>query len=267
MGAKIYPKFIGRLGNNLFQIAACIGYAKKHGVKWGVKKGYIEPDFRCNQVDKFLPNLPVAADFFRRYQEHSTGEFCHNYHEIPHHPDGVEIVGFFQSEKYFENARDEVRHWIGQHMKPAPKHYMEFCSIHVRRGDYVKHAGSFPPVGVGYVDQAIKHVQEKVPDIKGFLIFSDDIDWCRTHLNVLRFPKINLQYYSSNEWDDFTTMASCGHHIIANSSFSWWSAWMGRNPNKVIVCPSADTWYGPESGIKYPVVDMIPDGWHQIKTR
>lgn len=269
MGAKIYPKFCGRLGNNLFQMAACIGYAQKHGVKWGIKKGYIEDGFKVNQVDKFMPNLPVAVDFFRRYKEHDAGEFCHNYHEIPYNPDGWELVGFFQSEKYFESARDEVRSTFGKYVNWAPaQHYMPFCSIHVRRGDYVQHAGSFPPVTVEYIHAAVKHVMEQNPNCQGFIIFSDDIAWCRTHLNVLRIPKVNLQYYQSTcEWDDFSTMASCGHHIIANSSFSWWAAWLGRNATKTVVCPSADTWYGPESGIKYPVVDMIPEKWHQIKTR
>jgi len=101
MKPLIKPRFIGRLGNNMFQIAACIGYAKKHNVGWGVKKGYKERGFNVFQVDKYFPNLPACDSYFKAYtefQEEWAGmEF--NYHEIPFHPNGCELVGFWQSLK------------------------------------------------------------------------------------------------------------------------------------------------------------------------
>jgi hypothetical protein len=267
MSALVYPKFIGRLGNNLFQIAACIGYAKKYGVKWGIKKGYVEQGFQANQVDRFMPDLPYCGGNFRRYSEHQRGwdNEWFNYHEIPFFPEGVELVGFFQSEKYFENAKEEVRDTFGQYVRWNEKYGepVEYCSVHVRRGDYVQHEGSFPPLTHKYLDEAIRIMCKGV---KNFIVCSDDIAWCKENI---RFPEnVGVTFYSGpDEWDDFSKMASCDHHIIANSTFSWWSAFMGRNPNKVVITPSAETWFGPSAGPQHPVYDLIPEGWIQIHTR
>ena len=169
---------IGRLGNLLFQTAACIGYAKKYNVRWGVKKGYVEKSFKSFQLDKFFPNLPACDSQFRTYTEFQDKwaglEF--NYHEIPFHPNGVEIVGFWQSEKYFENAKEEVRKAFDL---PFVEGYRDYVSIHVRRGDYVQHAGSFPPVNMDYINKAVK----KLPHSDKFIVFSDDINWCKENIN------------------------------------------------------------------------------------
>jgi len=70
-----------------------------------------------------------------------------------------------------------------------------------------------------------------------------------------------------DEWDDFSALASCDHHINSNSTFAWWSSWMGCNVKKTIITPSAETWFGQTSGISGPVYDLIPEGWIQIHTR
>jgi hypothetical protein len=267
MSALVYPKFIGRLANNLFQIAACIGYAKKYGVKWGIKKGYVEQGFKANQVDRFMPDLPYCGGSYRRYAEHQRGrdETWFNYHEIPFFPEGVELVGFFQSEKYFENAKEEVNETFGKYVRWWSD-MNGWCSLHVRRGDYVEHAGSFPPVDQTYLSQAMNLMISK--GIKRFLVCSDDIDWCEKNIHRYAESDREIQFfYGKDEWDDFSAMASCTHHIIANSTFSWFAAYLGRNPNKVVITPSAETWFGPTSGISQPVYDLIPEGWIQIHTR
>jgi hypothetical protein len=262
----IKPRFIGRLGNNLFQISACIGYAKKHNVGWGVKKGYVERGFNANQVDKYLPQLPSCDSYFKAYkefQEEWAGtEF--NYHEIPFHPNGCELVGFWQSEKYFENAKDEVRKWINL---PFVEGYRDYVSIHVRRGDYTQHSGSFPPVNEVYLNSAIKKVIDQT-DIRKFIFFSDDLEWCKNY----KFPynEIGIKYSEGlNEWEDLSIMASCGHNIIANSSFSWWGSWLNTNPNKIVISPSHKrlNWFGMEAGVKHDCVDLLPNEWIQIEFR
>lgn len=267
MSALVYPKFIGRLGNNFFQIAACIGYSKKYGVKWGIKKGYVEQGFQANQIDRFMPDLPYCGGSYRRYAEHQRGrdETWFNYHEIPFFPEGVELVGFFQSEKYFENAKEEVKETFGKYVA-WDNDFNGWCSVHVRRGDYVQHSGSFPPVDKNYLSQAMNMMISK--GFKRFLVFSDDIDWCEK--NIYRYAESDREiqfFYGKDEWDDFSAMASCDHHIIANSTFSWWASYLGRNPNKVVITPSAETWFGPDGGVKHPVYDLIPDRWIQIHTR
>jgi len=263
----IKPRFIGRLGNNMFQIAACIGYAKKYNVGWGIKKGYKERGFNAFQVDKYFPNLPACDSYFKAYtefQEEWAGmEF--NYHEIPFHPNGCELVGFWQSEKYFENAKDEVR----KHLQlPFIEGYRDYVSIHVRRGDYVQHSGSFPPIGMDYISKAIDKLRGYFFEGVKFkvLVFSDDIGWCKENIKIWADVEFSE---GRNEFEDMSLMASCGHNIIANSSFSWWAAWLNTNPDKIVVSPShkRGNWFGMESGVKHDCIDLIPKEWIQIEFR
>lgn len=265
MSALIRPRLIGRLGNNMFQIAACIGYAKKHGIKWGIKKGYIEKGFKANQVDKFFPNLPACDSSFKVYTEFQDkwagSEF--NYHEIPFHPNGVEIVGFWQSEKYFENAKEEVRKAFDL---PVIEGYREYVAIHVRRGDYTQHSGSFPPVDKSYIDSAMAIMYAS--GFNKFKFFSDDIEWCKSNYGAT-FQHEYTFSEGRNEYEDLCLMASCGHNIIANSSFSWWGAWLNKNPDKIVISPShkRGNWFGMEAGIKHDCIDLIPKEWIQIEFR
>lgn len=274
---KAYPRFVGRLGNNLFQIAACIGYAKKHGVEWGIKKGYVERGFNAFQVDKFFPNLPGCDFNYPRHQEHKANYHCpihgcgldtcwFNYHEIPFHPNGVELAGFFQSWKYFDNAKEEVREAF---KLPVWEQYKDYVSIHVRRGDYVDHSHAFPPVTREYILMAIGYlVLNKHIDFDTKVIFcSDDISWCKQTFNV-----DNPNYHFSeghNEFEDLCIMASCKHNIISNSTLAWWGAWLNPNPDKVVVSPSSKpgNWFGHGGGVKIDIVDLLPPEWKQIEFR
>lgn len=248
----VTPRFIGRLGNNMFQVAACIGYAKKHNMRWAAPENTREtPNFH-----KYFPGLPkTGAQPGQRYQAHDPSMF--GYHEIPNLPGGVTLVGFFQSVKYFDNAENEVKNAFKLKYEDGLNDY---TSIHIRRGDYVQYANSFPPVTVGYILQAI----ERTPSQR-FIICSDDIDWCRHALSD-HFSGLETIYsVSRTEYEDLCLMASCGHHIIANSTFSWWGAYLGQNPDKIIVSPHHTSWFGPD-GPK-DTKDLIPEYWHQIKFR
>ncbi len=248
----VYPQFIGRLGNNLFQLAAAIGYAKKYNVGWGIKKGYVEKGFNAYQVDKYFPHLRGTDCIFKSYYEPHF-----DYQEIPYHKHGIQLVGFFQSLKYFEHCQDEVRQALSIKYVDG---YQDYVAIHVRRGDYVQHSGSFPPITVDYIEEAMQNIPSKK-----YLFFSDDINWCKT--NFAPYDLGNIEYSEGrNEYEDLCLMASCGHNIIANSSFSWWGAWLNRNPNKIVVSPHYENWFGPTAGVKNPK-DIIPDGWIQIKFR
>lgn len=263
---------IGRLGNSMFQIAASIGYARKYGHDWAVQE---QPHNGESAIHRVYPNLPKTNFKGVGYQEHPSKhcqlhgqhyDDCHfNYHPIPDMGSDVFLRGFWQSYKYFENAQEEIKEVF---KLPHIGGYEDYVSIHVRRGDYVQYAGSFPPVTKEYIDSAI-HYMEINSDLglNGFpktLFFSDDIAWCKDnfgHLGGAVFSE------GRNEFEDLSLMASCGHHIIANSSFSWWGAYLGHNPNRIVICPSAETWFGPTAGVKQPVVDLIPENWIQIPTR
>lgn len=289
---KIYPRFIGRLGNNLFQIAACIGYAKKYGVEWGIKKGYVERGFNAFQVDKFFPNLPACDHYFPRHQEHQNNQYCpehqagldichFNFHEIPYFPNGVEIAGFWQSWKYFQGAETEVREAF---KLPVWDQYKDFVSVHIRRGDYVQHAHAFPPVTIEYIRQAMQMFLEPGMPPTRFIVCSDDIPWCRENIYLYMNLQdndpdfdIKKKYLSEmvvfseghNEFEDLSIMASCKHNIISNSTLAWWGAWLNPNPDKIVVSPShkRGNWFGHGGGIKMDCIDLIPPSWHQIEFR
>ena len=268
----IVSRHIGRLGNNMFQIAAAIAYAKEYGYEWAADQsnGTGEP---YSAIHKVFPNLPkVQFGGGIRYQEHPNKhcekhgvhmDLCHfDYHKIPNLGPNISLTGFFQSYKYFENAQDEVKKVFAL---PHVEGYEDYVSIHVRRGDYVQYAGSFPPIDMAYLAESISKFWIDYRKSK-FLVFSDDIHWCRTKL--ISDSIITFEFSEGRtEAEDLALMASCGHHIIANSTFSWWAAYLGHNHNRIVISPSAETWFGPTSGVKRPVVDLLHDSWIKINTR
>jgi len=263
----VTTKFIGRLGNSMFQIAAAIGYARKYGYEWGVPD-----DARESSIHRVYPNLPRCNNRYQRYEEH-LNEHCHihnrhkdlchfDFHDIPNIGDNVMLFGFFQSWKYFEHCKDEVKDVFK--LKHIPG-YEDYVSIHVRRGDYVQHSGSFPPIDLNYLKIATEHFSNI--GFNNFIVFSDDIKWCKDNFHCI--DGIRGYSESRTELQDLELMASCGHHIIANSTFSWWGAYLGHNPDKIVISPShtRGNWFGLESGVKQDCVDLIPNEWIQIKFR
>lgn len=267
----IVAQNIGRLGNNFFQIAAAMGYARKYGFEWGVDPSMGNgPPYTC--LHDIYPHLPKGELNGNRYQEHPNGycpqhnttyDICHyDYHVIPNLGPNVRLTGFFQSWKYFENCQEEVKNTFPLAHVPG---FEDYVSIHVRRGDYVQHSGSFPPITVPYVEQAMNKIRTGKA-----MVFSDDIPWCKENLNHLNTSQCQIEYSEGRgELQDLSLMASCGHHIIANSSFSWWAAYLGHNPDRMVISPSCKRgqWYGLNSGIKKDCVDLLPPNWHQIEFR
>lgn len=260
----VNTKFIGRLGNSMFQIAACIGYAKKYGYTWGVPNNQGE-----SSILTHFPDLPRCDASQKRWCEHQK-QWDHewfNYHEIPDLGPDVTLFGFFQSWKYFENAQDEVRHAF---KLKYYQEYRDYVSIHVRRGDYVKYANSFPPINMDYVNLAYSRILTQTGrrsiDFK-CVVFSDDIEWCKKEFSNTLIETTFSE--GRNEFEDLSLMASCAHHIIANSTFSWWASYLSHNPEAIVISPSCErgNWFGMESGVKHDCVDLLPPHWHQIKFR
>lgn len=265
--------FIGRLGNSMFQVAAAIGYARKYGYQWGVPNEQKE-----SSILTHFPHLPRCNNHYRRYNEHRRGHDhdWFNYHEIPDHGPDTNLFGFWQSWKYFDHCKDEVKKVFK--LKHVPGY--ELCvSVHVRRGDYVQHSGSFPPVTKEYILNAMQYFLDLNNGLVKFVVFSDDIAWCKENIKLhyvvnqddperLKLLDALVEFSEGrNEFEDLSLMASCGHHIIANSTFSWWGAYLGHNPDRIVISPSAETWFGPTSGVKQPVIDLLPDSWIKIHTR
>jgi hypothetical protein len=272
----VVTRHIGRLGNSMFQIAAAIGYAKKYGYQWAADTGCGVSD-PYSSIHRVFPNLP-KENFGggNRYHEHPNSmcaihgthfNDCHfDYHPIPNLGPNVSLTGFFQSYKYFEGQDEEIKRVFALNVDPLRGH----TSLHVRRGDYVQHAGSFPPITVDYVQRAIIELENRGVDVYHIHVFSDDIEWCKNNLPHYAQAKIKTSHWywhTGNEIEDLTVMASCDNHIIANSTFSWWGAYLGHNPNKIIISPSCKrgSWFGMQAGVKKDCVDLLPANWIQIE--
>lgn len=267
----VSSNLIGRTGNSMFQIAASIGYAREYGYQWAVQS---RPHNDESAIHRVFPNLPKTNERGVMLQEHPSKicsqhgthyDECHfNYHDLPNKGDSVFLSGFWQSWKYFEHCQDEVKKVFAL---PHVAGYEDYVSIHVRRGDYVQHVGSFPPVTTFYIDQAIWEIEKTLGEGKPNLIFfSDDIEWCKEFYG--KYDRVEFSE-GRNELEDLSLMASCGHHIIANSTFSWWGAYLGHNPDRIVISPSCERgqWFGLESGVKQDCVDLLPPEWIQIKFR
>ena len=237
-------RFIGRLGNNMFQIAAVVGHAQKHGLKWHAPVANLEsPRFY-----EFFPKIPTGRGMAPVYNCHAPDMF--NFQNIP--GGSACLTGFFQSEKYFLHCKDKIKELFDLNYQSG---YEDYVSIHVRRGDYVRYSSDFPPVTMEYLNQAMSHFKPRQ-----WLIFSDDIEWCKQNIKGGEYPE-------GNELEDLSLMASCNNHIIANSTFSWWGAWLGQNPDKKIISPHDSSWFGRNNGVKPPLPDLLPPGWIRIKFR
>jgi hypothetical protein len=234
----------GRMGNALFEVAATIGYAKKYNVP------YYFPEWN----DKRLFN--ISDEFFVNKRSVNTknqyNEPCFTYNEIPYLED-VNLFGYFQSYKYFDHCKEYIREVLTPKGMDDTNLFRGVCGIHVRRGDYLKFPDIHPTQPIEYYNKAM----ELVP-AKKFLIFSDDVSWCRQNFKGDRFTVTD----EASMEVDFRMMTACNHFIIANSSFSWWAAWLSEHEDKVVVSPKK--WFGKEIEKSSPIIDLIPPEWIQI---
>jgi hypothetical protein len=176
--------------------------------------------------------------------------------------------GRWQSEKYFLNVTDELRaaftfrhplegeaKVLGEKIRSANS-----VSLHVRRGDYAAFKNVAQTMGdtnLAYYDRAAKYIGEHAKGPK-FFVFSDDIDWCKGNIK-LPFP---MEYVSASSEGPKASyhlelMSLCKHNIVANSTFSWWGAWLNKNPQKIVIAPQH--WY---SDGRDP--DIVPGAWTRL---
>ena len=275
----VTTRFIGRLGNSMFQVAAVMSYAKKYGYEWAVPG-----DARESAIHRVYPDLPKTGHHFQGYPRNGYDAAHYEHYEWPAWGDNILLQGFFQSERFFENVKDRVKKIFELPHVPEVE---DFVSIHVRRGDFVTHYKSFPPIGEAFLYEAIGKFAIKKHSVK-FMFFSDDIQWCKDfiakglHFEIKREggghykvtdKDLHIEFFEDpNERTSLCFMASCKHHIICNSTFSWWAAYLGHNPDRIVVCPNSRDWYGPENSVVTfaksqglePCRNLIPNGWIQI---
>lgn len=163
------------------------------------------------------------------------------------------LDGYWNSEKYFKHIREKLNTLFDITKPQSPKNReinklilsTDSICLHVRRGDYISNPNANNILGVllgeeglTYYKNGINYITSKVSN-PTFFIFSDDIKWAKDNLTIpKKYQSIFVDINDSNEeWEDMRLMKQCKHFIIANSTFSWWSAWLGSAPDKIVVCP------------------------------
>jgi hypothetical protein len=183
----------------------------------------------------------------------------------------ISLFGYFQSERYFSSVAETLRtsfvpcEPLGAAAAEALSRIERSpmpVSVHVRRGDYLKPgtAEVHGILGEPYYRQAIGRIDAALGREADIFVFSDDAPAAERVLEFL--PKSRLNHVSSDParpWEDMALMARCRHHIIANSSFSWWGAWLNRSPEKVVIAPRA--WFTANELERVNTADLYPSGW------
>lgn len=290
----IVSKLIGGLGNQIFQYAAGRALSLRLGVPFMLDTR----DFSAYKLHQgfelkrlFHYDAKVASDddlrnilgwqrgkltqrILRRPQLKNLR--CKSYVVEPHfnYWDGINqlkdncyLDGYWQSEKYFIEFADEIREDFNFKLLFSVKNKeiarqvsdVNAVSLHVRRGDYVsdKRNAFIGVCSLDYYRKAIDTIKLKV-DKPVFFVFSDDIAWVKNNLALDKTAVFVGHNQGDESYNDMRLMSLCKHNIIANSSFSWWGAWLNANPNKIIVAPRQ--WFASKKDDS----DLIPTNWFRI---
>ena len=258
----------GRLANQMFQFASTVGIARNLGYD---PKFPLENFVQGNPHDysggKLRECFDIPEEYFmtrndisgRILYEYNETSFKYN-QEVESLPDNVNLRGYFQSGLYFKNSGDEIRS-IFKFRDVILSESNSFCEIdknstcvHVRRGDYVTSPNHHPVQDVEYYKKAIDLIGDS-----SFYIFSDDLEWCRKNLSSISENMIFLDV--QNPYVSLCLMAKCKNHIIANSSLSWWAAWLGKKEDQKVIAPIR--WFGPALS-NNDTSDLYCYGWDKI---
>lgn len=219
------------------------------------------------KASKLFPSRTFKP-FFRTIQEP-------HYHFDPKVLEAREpflnLKGYWHSERYFKPSEDVIRKELQfkntkgryfDHYRQEIQHAGNAVSVHVRRGDYVHHpefSQTFGFIGLAYYERAMQILESRIPACT-FFIFTDDKPWV-----LENFPEGRNYVFvdvdgSNADLDDLHLMKLCRHHIIANSSYSWWGAWLNEGPEKVVVAP--EKWFRNQPN--WDTRDLLPEAWLKV---
>jgi hypothetical protein len=293
----ILVNIIGGLGNQMFQYAFGYAISKENNIKikldirgynsyhlrnyelglYNIEEGSklkFKYDFLFNKLNGNTSHLnkvtrKVLQTFLRRtkfyYQEREEFIFDKEVFDIK---TNTYFYGYWQNEKYFKKYRKElIKIFTLKSIHSKTTEYQqkiidcEAVSIHIRRGDYVTNANISSVHGVcdiNYYKKAVKEVLKNKKQIQ-FFIFSDDMVWAKDNLNFIN-NKIFVELDSNiPDHEEMYLMSKCKHNIIANSSFSWWGAWLNQYSDKKVIAPKK--WL---NNSKLNANDLIPASWIRL---
>lgn len=270
----ITVKLKGRLGNQMFQYALAKKLSITHNIKFNLNVDHLI-DHHCNYALSVFNvgniNLKNTKTYFNKKLfkiKRSMGKI--DYQEPHFHFDEhvltlkhATIDGYWQSEKYFSDIREILLKDFTPKQLPnnpilAQIKQCNAISVHIRRGDYANNpvnTAFHGLIGVAWYQQAMSIIKEKVHN-PHFFFFSDDIEWVKEHF----LPQNNFYFIEPTpeelSYQDMYIMSQCKHNIIANSSFSWWGAWLNQNPDKIVIAPKQ--WFLDKNT---DTKDVIPVSW------
>ena len=263
-------ELLGGLGNMLFQIASIeyMGYSYKFDTYYYNLLNQIN---YLNNDSVHNPNLKHANEYLTMFKnfDWKINSKCNAQLNLMHIPfnyvkvpaiDNTLYRGFFQCEEYFNN-----KEFIYKLFEPSDdiKKYLEkytsilddtTCSIHVRHGDYLKLNRIHHVQDLNYFNSSIDYMKNQ--GVKKFLIFSDNITWCKQNFTSDEFHFIE----DEKDYIELFLQSKCTHNIISNSSFSWWGAWLNKNKDKKVIAPKI--WFTGEKNKE--AKDIIPKSWIKI---
>jgi len=281
---KIISRLQGGLGNQLFQFAVARAMGVRLGASVVLDNSSLVTDKKRRYelgAFKFPSTVPIISrpDGNRRgllskwldpVQAVREKHFEFDPEIVALRPGvSVHLIGYWQTEKYFRDVSKQIRDDLQFVSSPDEKNaalleQIQSCnavSVHFRRGDYVSetHTAAYHGTpSMDYYRRAVSMIMARVPDAHLF-VFSDEPQWVKDHFK----PDAPLRVVDTNCADapaaDLRLMAACRHHILANSSFSWWGAWLNPRADKMVVAPKR--WFHEA---KSNTIDLLPDGWLTI---
>lgn len=268
-------KLKGGLGNQLFQYAFYLSLKKRHPLTFFLfdNEDTLYCHYGITLESAFGITLAQKGKCFRRLRRHFP-IIIRKAHRVEQknslqynekYLSGRWLVawyeGYWQSEKYFNPMADEVRKTFRFRENLMNEHTLQmaetlrggnYVSVHIRRGDYMNLTDYFGLCDISYYKKAIDYFKQFLLN-PIFVIFSDDIQWAKDNIQCdgVIFVDWNQE---TDSWQDMYLMSCCKHNIVANSSFSWWGAWLNTNKDKIVVAPHHWFNYSPN-------YDIIPEQW------
>lgn len=286
---KIIILLEGGLGNQMFQVAFGSIIAKKNNSILTIDRSNFVNNLNRKDYSFRVFGLDVFKIKYNNYNKKSPfnilfNKFCENktYTEPSFNFDSealklrkpICIKGYFQSYKYFEGYEDLVRNIFKFPKDKIGKKNNELLndikksnsvSIHIRRGDYVNNNKTNKVHGtcsLEYYINAIKNITDNNNDRFTLFFFSDDIDWVKEKFINIDYNKTFVSNNTNDKsWIDMFLMSSCNHNVIANSSFSFWGAWLNSNLNKKVIAPKR--WF-LDVELENQAKNIIPPQWIKI---
>jgi hypothetical protein len=278
----------GGLGNQIFQYATGRSLAIKHGValkldtsflhleatdytkrEFELNKFNIEAEFASKKEIKAMKRLRWRNFFLPTWILEEKKNNC--YSLLQKAGKNCYLDGYFQSEKLFVDISEQIRRELTFKNPLIGKDWTEIqqritnstsVSLHFRRGDYVENTNTNKFHGVcsmDYYHKAIEVVAGKLEN-PHFFVFSDDIQWVINNFKI-DYPTVFVDKKDENLHSDFQLMSLCKHNIIANSSYSWWAAWLNNHTNKIVIAP--EKWYANIEE-QNKTGGLIPEKWFKL---